>query len=162
MQQQIDQDDLDNPVTTELEEINNKLKEAWKDLRKACNIAREECDAFPHECALNKAIKNNTEVSKEMEKIRRAEEQTSTFQKLGTTTKDQQHGALNRVKTPNGEGGWNTIFEAERMCKTLIDQNKKHFAQANNTLFADTDRGQHLGRTGTGMVANSMVDGTCT
>ena len=109
-QQQINQDNLDNPVTRELEEINTKLKEAWKDLRKACNTAREERDAFLHERTLDEAIKNNTEVSKETEKTRKAEEQTSTFQKLGTMTKDQQHGALNRVETPNGEGGWNTIF----------------------------------------------------
>ena len=124
-------------------------------------MAREERDAFLHKRALDKAIKNNAEVSKEMEKTRKAEEQTSAFQKLRTTMKDQQHGALNGVETPNGKGGWNTIFEAERMCQTLIKRNKKHFAQANDTLFADTDRGQHLGRTGTGMIANSAVDGTC-
>ena len=46
---QLNQDDLDTPETTELEAINAKLKEAWKELRKACNIAREECDVFLHE-----------------------------------------------------------------------------------------------------------------
>ena len=79
MQQQIDQDNLDNPVTTELEEINTKLKEAWKDLCKVCSVAREERDAFLHERALDKAIKNNTEVSKEIEKMHRTEDQKSTF-----------------------------------------------------------------------------------
>ena len=106
-------------------------------------------------------MKNDTKVSEEIEKIRRTEGQKSTFNKLRTITKQQQHGALNRVEMPDGEGGWNTIFEAERMCQMLIERNKKHFAQANDTLFADTDRGQHLGRTGTGMTADSIINGTC-
>ena len=43
----------------------------------------------------------------------------------------------------------------------LIERNKKHFAQANDALFADDKRGQHLGGTGTGATADSVIDGTC-
>ena len=85
---QLNQDDLDTPEITELEAINAKLKEAWKELRKVCNVAREERDAFLHERALDEAIKNDTEVSKEMEKIRQTEEQKSAFQKLRTMIKN--------------------------------------------------------------------------
>ena len=118
---QINQQDLDTPETTELEAITTKLKEAWTELCKTCNTAREECDALLHEQALDEAKKSDTKVSKETEKIRRTEEQKSTFNKLRTITKQQQHGALNRVEMPDGEGGWNTVFEAERVCQMLIE-----------------------------------------
>jgi len=46
-----EQTELIDPGTTDLEGITKKLKEAWKELKRTCNVAREERDAFLHERA---------------------------------------------------------------------------------------------------------------
>ena len=74
-------------------------------------------------------------------------------------------GGLNFILEPaayDSEGNvsdWTPIFDEELIQDKLLKRNKKHFAQAEGTPFADEERMELLGQDGTSPQAQHVLNG---
>ena len=126
---------------------------------------REKPKRTPRRTNKKAEIAGDKKAVKLRKRIKRAEENRAMWAKLRRIAGKLKSGGLNFILEPaayDSEGNvseWTPIFDEELIQDKLLKRNKKHFAQAEGTPFADEELMELLGQDGTSPLAQHVLNG---
>jgi hypothetical protein len=140
--------------------LQTNIRHAQKSLKKAVKQAPELRRMHLEERATAEAAANNSDASKIIQRIIRAEASSNSFKTLRRALGKRNGGSLSSIMIPGDEPDtWQHIFDPNKITELLIKRNKKHFGQAHGTPFTVEPLSNWVGWHGTSDSAAEILQG---
>jgi exonuclease III len=155
------------PFPSTIEEGKLLLRSAQKYVRDMTKRASELRRNYLEEQAQNLEAEDQEKAAMIRKRIVKAEEIKQMYMKLRRYLKPQGRSSLNHVMVPDDDLPpkiaqlWRSVYDPVVLEALLIERNRKHFAQAQNTPFTNDILGM-IPFSGTGPIADSILDGSIT
>ena len=140
-------------------EANGRLKTAQRDLKTTQSNAKELRRTHLKERAQMAGTIDDSKLEAAINRIIRAEAQKETFARLRRIMKNENRGALNHLQIQEEDDRVRHIYDQKEISDLLIEQNAKHFSQADGTPFTKPPLTNLFGKYGTNKQSKRLLDG---
>ena len=147
-------------------QIKSSISRAKTELTKVQKDAQRHREEWLREKAIQAAQDNNISVAQAVTNIAAKESSKRVYQNIARDLSNKKRSSVYFIevpadnKPPKQSSAWKEIREADSIHSHLLRHSEEHYRLAQNTPFGKTDRGFHLGFTGTGQVAHDILKGT--
>ena len=153
-------------ITSSIQDIKANISAAKSKLKSIQKDARRHREEWLQEKALDAAQDNNISVEQATVNLASREKSKRVYSRIKRDLSHNQRSSVYYIevpadgKPPKESKQWKEVRTAESVHHHLLRHSEEHYHLAQTTPFGKTDRGWHLGFTGTGHVAHEILNGT--
>jgi hypothetical protein len=141
--------------------VKDQLKECREEHKKAIDNAKEIRQKFLAERAEIAHLNGNITAEAAITQLKNIEAVIEVYASIRRVMKPSEYRAgLTMVKVPTENGGFETIVDTKSIEEKLLERNKQHYAQAENTEMASPETRDLMGPSGTTDFCDQVLKGT--